>query len=242
LNAFDTNVIQQASPVLNTPPYCFARVIDAIATPSSVPGLNRIRLAGYDLQTPNVSIETTEPTSHNGIFTLSGTTIQYDPSGFFEAPRFNPESNQYYDMLYARVSDGTNASPYVMARVISFQPDTYNEGIPDDWRLTYFGSKDPAAGPNRRANQDFDHDGFSNSAEYCLGSDPTNPTSNLHLVNASPGVLQWEAKPYEVYELQSTTGFAEWGIAKILVPTNSTATASIAATNGSVFFRVLKVP
>ena len=89
----------------------------------------------------------------------------------------------HYDDIYARYSDGVNASPYARILVISFSPDSYSEGIPDAWRSTYFGSIDPSAGPNRHANDDFDGDGYSNLQEYLLGSDPTDRTSNLRITS-----------------------------------------------------------
>jgi hypothetical protein len=131
-----------------------------------------------------------------------------------------------------------------MVKVISFSPDAYSEGIPDAWRLSYFGNVDPSVGSNHHAADDADGDGFSNLQEFLLGSNPTNSTSNLRITSFNTTNIQWQAKGYEIYELYSSTNLATWSRAiNPIVPTTSVGTAT-SFTNGSPrqFFRLQRVP
>src|SRR4029079_5216619 len=119
----------------------------------------------------------------NGSFSVSSSNLTFMPSGYFgdSATRFDPTGNQYRGLIYARYSDGVNASPFVQVRVLSFNSDGSSEGVPDSWRLKYFGNSSPASGSNHHANNDADGDGYSNLTERLLGSVPTNKTSNLEI-------------------------------------------------------------
>ena len=161
-----------------------------------------------------------------------------------DQPRIDPASGSAYDVVYARYSDGTNASPYVRVRVLSYGADFYKEGIPDSWRLSYFGSTNPATGLKHRAADDADGDGYSNLQEFLLGSNPTNKNSNLRITSITPATIQWQAKGYEVYELCYSTNFTNWArAASPIMPTNSIG-ATTFFTNGGPrqFFRVYRVP
>jgi hypothetical protein len=258
LNNWDISVCRQAHP-LNTPPYCFDRCLDAIAThtaPSPGLGLNLVQVPGYDLQTTNLTLVTADPTANSGTFTLQGNSIHYQPAGFYEGPRADPASGSFYDSIYARFSDGVNASPFVRVRVISLNPDSYAEGIPDAWRLAFFGNPNPAAGAKRRAADDFDGDGLSNLQEFRLGSNPTNKNSNLRFTSATATRLEWPAKGFEVYEIHGSSNLTTW--TRVLCPvvpgnllpgtnlynvTNSIgALSNFTGLGPGQYFRVMKVP
>jgi hypothetical protein len=246
VTTFDINVSGQINPPGNTPPYCYDRVMDVVttSTPISVPGVNSVQVRGYDLQAATLTLATTDATASYGSFSTVNSNITYVPNGLRSAARGDPAGNSAYDRIYARYSDGVNASPYARVRVISFSPDSYSEGIPDAWRTTYFGSPNPSAGPKRHANDDFDSDGFSNLQEFLLGSNPTDPVSNLRITSFETTNIQWQAKGYEVYELYSSTNLAAWTRAiNPMVPTNSVGAAT-SFTNGGPgqVFRVQKVP
>jgi hypothetical protein len=248
LNSFDTNTSRQVHPPSNTPPYCYDRFMDIVTSPIrpiNVPGVNMVQLRGYDLQNSTLTLATTGATTFNGAFSVVSSNVTYVPNAFYEdSARIDPASGSYYDIIYARYSDGVNASPYAMIRVISYNKDSYSEGIPDAWRLSYFGSSNPSVGLKHHAADDADGDGFSNLKEYLLGSIPTNATSNLRITSFGTSTLQWQAKGYEVYELQCSTNFTAWTRAlNPLVPTNSTGTAT-GFTNGCPrqFFRIVKLP
>jgi hypothetical protein len=248
LNSFDTNTACQIHPRTNTPPYCYDRMMDIVTTatrPLNVPGVNSVQVRGYKLQTSPLTFATTGATANNGVFSVGISNITYVPNAFFpDSARFDPTSGQYYDLIYARYSDGLNAAPYATIKVISYNKDSYSEGVPDWWRLSYFGSANPAVGTKHHAADDADGDGYSNLQEYLFGSNPTDKASNLRITSFGTSAIQWQAKGYEVYELLCSSNFLSWTRAiSPVVPTNSTATATC-FTNGSPlqFYRVVKVP
>jgi hypothetical protein len=260
LDAWDTNTIGQAYPAGNTPPWCYSRVMDVVTSPGTMtnPGVNTICVPGYKLQTANLSFLTADawPFTNNWSVAANG-AITYLPGGWYgDTGRLDPAGDSFYAILYARYSDGANCSPYASIKVISLWSDTYSEGIPDTWRLTYFGSADPSAAPNCHAWEDYDGDGFSNLTEWWLGSSPADPNSNLRITSFSPTNIQWQAKGYEVYELQSSADLINWTRAiNPIVPTNVVPGTNIfnltnaigmatGFTNGGAgsFFRVVKLP
>jgi hypothetical protein len=243
LNSFDTNTIRQVYPILNTPPYTFDRFLDAITTfNTNTTGFNVLNLRGYDSQTTNLKLEIGDTSGTAGTFAVSGQTVSFTPNAPYDATRVDPASGSHYGILYYRYSDGTNASPYRSVRVVSLGIDRYNEGIPDSWRQAWFGSGNPAVGANHHANEDCDGDGFSNLQEFRLGSNPVDKSSNLRL-EITPAGLQWEAKPYELYEIYSSTNLVSWALAGVpITPTGSEAVVNVEPSCPKQLFRVSKVP
>ena len=262
LNSYDTNVVREVHP-LNTPPFTFNRVMDITTAPSppSVAGINEIDMRGYDLQSTNLTAIMTNLTSINGSFSQVGNTIKYTPGAYYsDSGRLDPAATSYYDLFYARVSDGTNASPYVMVRVLSYNSDGYptpSDGIPNNWMTYYFGNADPAIGMNHRATNDFDGDGLNNLNEYRAGMNPTNSSSAQRITSLANGTLQFQAKAYELYEVLGSTNLKSWNrVAVPFVPTNAplmirtnllatniiAVVSNLPATNPLMFFRILKVP
>jgi hypothetical protein len=248
LNSYDINTARQVHPPTNTPPFCYDRMMDIVTTstrPLNIPGVNSVQVRGYKRQPSALTLATCGATANNGVFSVASSNITYVPNAFFpDSGRLDPTSGQYYDVIYARYSDGLNAAPYATIKVLSYNMDSYSEGIPDWWRTSYFGSKNPAAGANHHAADDADGDGYSNLQEYLFGSNPTNRSSNLRIICFGPSAIQWQSKGYEVYELLTSSNATSWVRAiSPVVPTNSTATA-VCFTNGSSlqFFRVSRVP
>lgn len=247
LGTYDPPVVQQAYPTNNTPPYGYDRVMDIITQPSGVPnivGINQIELRGYDLQGNALTVSTNNYSGGSGSFALSGSSLSFSLASFTGGSRLNPADGSFYRSISYRFSDGTNASPFYTARVISLQPDQNpggaSDGLPDDWVAQYFGSASASVNPNA----DADGDGISNLNEFRLGTNPTNAASVLRFTAVTASSLAWFATPYELYEVQATTDFTNWfraGNPVVPTTTNGSFTNFPASTN-RLFFRVLRVP
>jgi len=80
---------------------------------------------------------------------------------------------------------------------------SWGDGIPDTWRLIYFGA---ISNLLSAADLDADGDGASNWQEYVAGTNPMDPTSVLTLTPVAPAPnfsLQWPSVPGKTYMVQS---------------------------------------
>ena len=94
---------------------------------------------------------------------------------------------------------------------------SWNDGIPDSWRLLYFGT---VSNLLSAANLDPDGDGASNWQEYLAGTNPMDPASVLRLTPVAPSpnfTVQWPSVPGKTYSVLSSSS---------LFSTNWTVTAS----------------
>jgi hypothetical protein len=270
LGAYDPPVIRQCYPS-NTVPFIpnvfpLHRVIDATTASSTLnlAGINEVEIRGYDLQTAALTLVTSSEDAAAGSFALSGNLIKYvAPVGnFSDTSRFDPQidvgsSFDYYAVIYARMSDGTNASPYTAARVISLRRDGVSipDGLPNYWMINYFGNATPSAGTLSRATDDADGDGFNNLQEYRMGTNPKDAGSALRINTFSGNSIQFPAQAYELYEIMGSTNLADWTFVSAVTPTNSLAlrtllpqtnilvtVSNLPATASQMFYRVRKVP
>ncbi|MFO1487256.1 MAG: matrixin family metalloprotease [Verrucomicrobiota bacterium] len=254
LGAYDPPVIQQIYPS-NTAPYSYDRVMDVTTSPFGIPnvaGINSVELRGYDLQSSSLTIQTNDAFDGVvGVFSLSGNLLKFNASAYFGDARI-PDlgDGSYYERIFARFSDGTNASPYITVRTVSHNPDSTSpasDGLPDDWMTTYFGHSNPLSGDKSRATDDADSDKLNNLQEYIAGMIPTNKASAQLAVIYRTNVLEWQAKAYELYEVQTVTNIASTNWARLgnpVLPLTNTGrfTNYNTATSAARFFRVQKVP
>ena len=107
----------------------------------------------------------------------------------------NAVTNSQLQVLFTPVVDNARVSGVQVRKIADVFSDT--DGIPDWWRLAYFGHAPGAVGDLSRGSDDADGDGVSNLTEYRNGTDPLNPASfpvllafNLGLVGIAGGNVQ----------------------------------------------------
>ncbi|MGH8671203.1 MAG: matrixin family metalloprotease, partial [Burkholderiales bacterium] len=147
LDVWDGPDIRQVYPVTNTPPYLPRRVMDIVIGTNSHPtnaGVNQIQLRGYDLQGTAVTVVTNQHYDFDGVvfptygvFALVGDVLSYAPTNpLVPFGRLDPSSPYaFHDRVFARCSDGTNASAFVSINIISYAQDSWpsnkSDGLPD---------------------------------------------------------------------------------------------------------------
>jgi Tol biopolymer transport system component len=92
-------------------------------------------------------------------------------------------------------------------------PDTDNDGLDDEWEMTYFNTL------ARDGAGDWDADGVSDGAEYRAGTNPANDQSFLRVLklttlaqtnpNMRSTVLMWSAAPGRAYRVQTKTALED---------------------------------
>jgi hypothetical protein len=247
LNQWDIDVCRQVHP-LNTPPVCINRYLDVITGPTiplNVPGVNSAQVPMFDLQGGSVTMTTANASARNGRFSVVGNTISYEPFGWYlDTGRLDPASGSRYDEIYVRSSDGVNASPWSVVAVVSLNSDSFDEGIPDWWRNTWFGNSNPNSWPGLKSTDDYDKDGFNNLTEWQIGSDPTDPASNLRIISVSRTNLQFQARSHDAYEVLRSTNLVQWvPLPGVIAADDETVNVPLHPANAPrEFFRVRRIP
>jgi hypothetical protein len=86
--------------------------------------------------------------------------------------------------------------------------DSDGDGIPDAWELAHVGNLTTFS-----AAGDFDHDGYSDVAEYLADTDPTDPADNLRILkfsfslDHSSAVLSWATRFTRQYLVETRSAF-----------------------------------
>ncbi len=87
----------------------------------------------------------------------------------------NAVTNSQLQILFTPVVDNARVSGVQVRKIADVFSDT--DGIPDWWRLAYFGHALGLANDHSRGADDADGDGVSNLTEFLAGTDPLNPAS-----------------------------------------------------------------
>jgi len=251
LGAYDPPIIQKVHPPANTPPYGYERVMDIVTAspPPNVPGINSIEVSALDLQKDALTIALSEQAvPGNGSFSLQGLELKYTAAQpWSDSQRSDPAGTSFKDSVFVRLSDGVHASPYIRVRVLSFNRDTQpavSDGLPNWWMQKYFLSTTPSAGTFSRAQDDKDGDGLTNLEEWLAGTDPTIASSRITISAFNGSTLDFPAKPYDLYEVISTTDFITWTreVNPILSKTVTGTVVDLGDTTGFKFFQLRRVP
>jgi len=114
-----------------------------------------------------------------------------------------------YDFRVSAVNP-TYTSSYAM--VTKATPAGIGDGIPGSWRLRYFGNGLSVIPGVSGLHDDPDGDKMDNWKEYISGTDPTDPTSYLHIASATPDgggtVISFQTVNGIAYYLQKITNLA----------------------------------
>ncbi len=118
--------------------------------------------------------------------------------------------NAAYAINFMKLSAGGFSLRGKLAGVITMKErssSSFNDGIPDIWRLRHFGS---VSNLLSQASADADGDGVPNLLEYKAGTDPVDPQSRFQLLSEkSNGTinrhikLKWNAAPAKRYVIES---------------------------------------
>src|SRR5208282_6242763 len=107
----------------------------------------------------------------------------------------NAVTNSQLQILFTPVVDNARVSGVQVAKIADVFSDT--DGIPDWWRLAYFGHPLGLASDLSRGSDDADGNGISNLTKYLNGADPLNlatgpilPPFNLGPITVQGGNVQ----------------------------------------------------
>jgi glycosidase len=123
------------------------------------------------------------------------------------------------------------------------------DGIPDWWRLGFFGHAGGSAADKSRATDDADGDGISNLNEFLAGTNPLNSASAFRIAQFNEGSGQMQVgfttTTNHSYQLQRTENLVSGTWTNIGPQTNGSGAVVVvpdsSATNGSEFYRALQV-
>jgi hypothetical protein len=127
----------------------------------------------------------------------------------------NAVTNSQLQVLFVPVVDNARVSGVQVRKIADVVSDP--DGVPDWWRLGYFGHAMGQAGDGSRGNDDADGDGAPNSHEFLAGTDPLNPGSvfkimNVAVTNAADVRVACSTAGNRTYQLQSSESMEAGGL------------------------------
>jgi glycosidase len=158
-------------------------------------------------------------------------------------------SNNLLDLEFKPVFDNARVSAIHVKKIgdVASDPD----GVPDWWRLMYFGHVNGLAEDQSRAQDDPDHDGFTNLQEALAGTDPFNPNSYFRITwmqdNGNSVYVDAYGVKNKVYQLQRCSSLAKADWVDVGSPQTCSTTGTVLLIEyGSIpnpkFYRVRIVP
>jgi hypothetical protein len=216
LGSYDIPIIQKVHPLDDTPPFSDDRILTLVSAPSpitGVAGVNEILLAANDLQSSSSSLSLMTNGPESGTVASSsfvGNLLRIQQRGYYNDNSVDPAGDASFFQKLVRFSDGSNLSPWSRVRVVALRRDSQGDGLPDSWSVEYFGTANPSADKRNRPADDPDQDGFTNLDEFLLGTNPVNADSRLAVRSFDGQTIQWNASPYALYTLESSTDLASW--------------------------------
>ncbi len=116
----------------------------------------------------------------------------------------NAVTNCQLQALFTPVVDNARVSGVQVRKIGDVASG--NDGIPDWWRLAYFGHALGQPGDNSRASDDADGDGMSNLNEYFAGTDPLDANSVFRIKQITTGAgdvrISFESALNKSYQVQ----------------------------------------
>jgi hypothetical protein len=205
---------------------------------------------GYTSGGLNLTLTLTSSNTYtfsNGATNLTGTLAPVGGSIsrlIVENKAAGANNNLYFGAMTHTRQTADSGTVSTNAPALTFGGSAQTDGLPDSWWGTYFENPSDWVAAN-----DPDRDGFSNSQEHALGTDPTDATSRLDITSVvrtgNTTTVEWMSVSGKKYRLYGSPSLAQpdWqpvGSEQTAASNRTTDTHSTSA--DMHFYRVRLVP